>query len=294
MIDPLLQRFEQPGIHLFERENLTMLELSNTHGTAVVSTLGATVISYVPTGEDEVIWVSDTARYDGSKPIRGGIPVCWPWFGPHPSDPTLPTHGFARRATWELVDAEGGEHLSCAVLRLQSDATTASQWPWPFRLELELTLGQTLAIDLRATNLSEETWTVSEALHSYFRVANARSLPVAGLDGLHYWDKQRDGLRGTQDTPLEIEPPFDRVYFGHENAAVIHDQGRDIRIGKSGSRSTVVWNPGPEGAAALGDMPDDAWPQMLCVETANARDDAYSLGPGQTHTLTANIAVSAS
>lgn len=293
MIDDRLKRFEQPGIRLFERENLTMLELSNAHGKTVISTLGATVVSYVPNGGDEVIWVSDTAHYDGSKPIRGGVPVCWPWFGPHPSDTSLPDHGFARRSIWELVDVEGGEHLSRAVFRLESCSTTLTQWPWPFRLELEITLGQTLAIDLRATNLSDDTWTVSEALHSYFRVTDARGLPVDGLEGRRYWDKQQGGVRGIQDAPLEIEPPFDRVYFAHEAPAVIRDRGRDIRIGKSGSRSTVVWNPGPEGAAALNDMPDDAWPRMLCVETANARDEAYSLAPGQSHTLSANIAVSA-
>lgn len=289
MIDQLEQRFKQSGVRFFRRGQLVMVEIANACGRTVVSTRGATVLSYVPSNGREVLWVSETARYDGSKAVRGGIPVCWPWFGPHPDHPDLPAHGFARHATWDLVECESGDKLSRAVFRLESSAETRRVWPWAFRLELVVTLADTLTIELHAHNLSEESWTVSEALHSYFRVDDARGLSVDGLDGLAYWDKQQGGVRGTQERPLKVDPPVDRVFFGHVGDAVLHDRERDIRVGKRNSATTVVWNPGPQGVRTFDDIPDDAWRKMLCVETANAIDNRYRLAPGDTHTLSATI-----
>ncbi|HER20376.1 MAG TPA: D-hexose-6-phosphate mutarotase, partial [Chromatiales bacterium] len=184
MIDQLRQRFEQPGVRLFRRDRLDMVELSNAAGSTVITTLGATVLSYIPAGGDETIWVSDTACYDGSRPVRGGIPVCWPWFGAHPDDASLPAHGFARHAYWDLVAVESGDRSSLARFRLESDRETLRHWPHPFRLELVVTLGDALRLELQAHNPGTETWTISEALHSYFRVTDARRLTVSGLEGL--------------------------------------------------------------------------------------------------------------
>ncbi|KTG15900.1 MULTISPECIES: D-hexose-6-phosphate mutarotase [unclassified Guyparkeria] len=292
MIDQLQRRFRQPGVRLFERDRLVMLELSNAYGSTVITTLGATVLSYIPAGGKEVIWVSESARFDGSKPVRGGIPVCWPWFGPHPDDSALPAHGFARSEDWELIAVSGGTQESRATFRLEPNERTQSMWPGTFRLQLDITLGRQLQVQLQATNLGATPWRVSEALHSYFRVDEARGIGVGDLDGLGYWDKQQGGVRGIQEQPLRVDPPIDRVFFGHRGEAVIHDRDRDIRVGKDGSETTVVWNPGPEGARGFDDIPDDAWSQMLCVETANALDNRYTLAPGQTHVMTTSISSS--
>ena len=289
MIDRLQRRFDQPGVRFFARDRLVMLELANSHGRTVITTQGATVLSYIPAGGHEVLWVSDTARYDGSKAVRGGIPVCWPWFGPHPDDPALPAHGFARSETWELVAVTGGLQESRATFRLEPNQRTASMWPEAFRLELTVILGCQLQIELQASNLGSTPWRISEALHSYFRVDDARGLTVDGLAGHGYWDKQQGGVRGTQEQPLSVEPPIDRVFFDHQAPAVIHDRDRQIRIDKQGSRTTVVWNPGPDGVRGFDDIPDSAWPGMLCVETGNALDDRYTLSPGETHKMTAAI-----
>lgn len=289
MIDQLQQRFNQPGVRFYHRDRLVMVEMKNAHGSTVITTQGATVLSYVPAGGREVLWVSDTARYDGRKAVRGGIPICWPWFGPHPDDPALPAHGFARQETWEVTDVTGDADETRATFRLEANERTQSMWPWPFRLDLTVTLGRRLQVDLQTTNLSPEPWQISEALHSYFRVDEARGIEVDGLEGLDYWDKQQGGVRGTQDQPLTVEPPIDRVFFGHGGKALIHDRARDIQVDKRGSATTVVWNPGPDGVKSFDDIPDEAWSGMLCVETANALDNAYRLAPGQRHTLSATI-----
>lgn len=289
MIDQLQQRFNQPGVRFFLRDRLVMLEMRNQHGSTVVTTQGATVLSYVPTDGREVIWVSDSARYDGSKAVRGGIPVCWPWFGPHPDDPALPAHGFARQAIWRPVAVTTEAGVTCATFRLEPDERTRSIWPQAFRLELTVRLGECLEVELRSTNPGPESIEISEALHSYFRVECAHGIAVEGLDGLAYWDKQQGGVRGVQDRPLRVEPPIDRVFFRHTEPALIHDRERDIHVEKRGSATTVVWNPGPEGVRSFDDIPDPAWTEMLCVETANALDDQYTLAPGETHVLGTRI-----
>ncbi len=287
MLEDLRHRFTLPGVSFYQRDRLVMMQLENRHGSVTITPLGATVLSYRPHNEDELIWISETARFDGSRPVRGGIPVCWPWFGPHPTDPGLKAHGFARHAEWSILSVAVDADATRALLELVPDEDIAAIWPWDFSLRLEVTLGETLRLDLTGENRSREAWTVSEALHSYFRVWNAGDLRIRGLEGLRYWDKQAGGIRGIQEGALHLSPPFDRVYFDHEGQAVIDDGSRRIRIDKRGSASTVTWNPGPEGVRAFDDMPDDAWREMVCVETANAIDNAYTLQPGQSHTLTA-------
>ena len=291
MIEDLKHRFDLPGVTFYQRDQITLMRLENRHGSVTITPLGATVLGYRPRGEDEVLWVSDTARFDGNRPVRGGIPVCWPWFGPHPTDPAQKAHGFARHALWHVESVTADADTSRAVLQLEPDERIRGIWPWAFSLRLTVTLGETLRLDLTGENRSQESWTVSEALHSYFSVWNGGDLHIRGLEDLHYWDKQAGGTRGVQNGPLHLSPPFDRVYFDHDGSTVIDDGSRRIRIDKRGSASTVVWNPGPEGARAFEDMPDGAWREMVCVETANAIDNAYTLHPGESHTLTTILSV---
>lgn len=289
ILQTLRNRFPLPGVHFHQRDRLVVMELTNAHGSVSITPMGATVLGYTPEGDEELIWVSETGRFDGSRPVRGGIPVCWPWFGAHPSEPAQKAHGFARHLPWEIESVTVERDVTRAILRLQANGTTLRIWPHDFVLRLAVTLGVTLRLDLTAENRSAETWQLSEALHSYFRVQDARNILVDGLDGLNYWDKQQGGIRGTQTGALRVHPPIDRVYFDHMGEAVIDDLRRRIHIRKTGSRTTVVWNPGPEGARGMDDIPDDAWAEMLCVETANAIDNRYPLHPGECHTLSATI-----
>lgn len=268
---------------------LETVELVSRHGRATIACLGATVIDFRDSDDNEVLWLSPTSRLDGSRPVRGGIPVCWPWFGTHPSDSSLGAHGFVRHLTWQVERLSHDDNQAVAVLAIHDDQATRRVWPYAFRLTLTVVLDDRLHLKLTAENRSEHDWELSEALHSYFRVAEARGIRVDGLDGLTYWDKQQGGVRGTQTEALQVYPPIDRVYFDHLGEAVIHEPHRRIHIGKTGSRTTVVWNPGPDGVRGFDDIPDDAWRGMLCVETANAINNRYLLRPGESHTLSATI-----
>ena len=289
MIETLRNRFPVPGVRFHRRGRIVVMELTNSHGSVSITPMGATVLSYLPEGKNEVMWVSETAHFDGERPVRGGIPVCWPWFGAHPSDPAQKAHGFVRRLPWEIESVTVEGDITRAVLRLEADETTHRIWPHEFVLRLALTLGDTLRLDLTAENRDDETWELSEALHSYFRVRDARDVNVHGLEGLTYWDKQQGGRRGIQTSPLRICPPVDRVFFGHLGRSVIDDGSRRITIDKAGSASTVVWNPGPDGVLDFDDIPANDWHELLCVETANAIDDRYVLRPNERHTLSTTI-----
>jgi len=293
VIDELAERFPHPDVRFSRRDRLVLVEVANEHGTATLTPFGATLLSYIPRGGAEVIWVSDSARFDGHKPIRGGMPVCWPWFGPHPTDPGRQAHGIARGAPWAMESVrtvDGGTEIA---LGLAPTETIRASWPHDFALRLVVTLGAQLEMRLEGENRSDTDWAVSEALHAYFRVAEATATAVDGLAGKEYADKLRGGAHSTQDGPLQVAAPMDRVYLDHEGPAVLDDtgNGRRIRVTKGGSASTIVWNPGPAGARDFGDMPDEGYRTMVCVEAGNALDNAYTLPAGARHTLTTRIAV---
>lgn len=301
MNQTLADRFDHPDVRFFKRDRLDMIELSNRHGTAVVTTHGATVLSYCPKGGEEVIWVSDTAVYDGSKPVRGGIPVCWPWFGPYdpstlgpdPSDAHKKGHGIARYETWDVESVRSVEDATEVTLVLLPGDSTRKAWPHEFALRLTVTLGETLRLALVGENRSDRTWLVSEALHTYFRVARATGMSIDGLDHTTYYDKLNQATRATQSGALTLTTPIESVYVGHVGDVVLHDGARDIVMRQDNGHSVVVWNPGAEGAKGFADMPEEQFEHMVCVEAGNALDDAYQLEPGASHTLYCAISVSA-
>lgn len=297
MTQGLAERFSHRDVRFCRKERLDMIELSNRHGTAVVTTHGGTVLSYIPVGGDEVLWVSEAAIYDGSKPVRGGIPVCWPWFGSYdatflgedPTDANKKGHGIARHEVWDVESVRTAGEATELTLRLEPSESTRRAWPHDFSLRLVVTLGETLQLDLVGENRSDRAWQVSEALHTYFQVAQVDDVVIDGLEQTDYLDKLGDWARGRQSGPLRPTPPIDSVYVGHDGEVVLNDAGRRIRITKENAASVVVWNPGAEGARGFADMPDAACTRMLCVETGNALDDAYRLEPGASHTLRCRI-----
>lgn len=275
---------------------LTVAELRNPFATAQIALHGGHVLSYQPAGQAPVLWVSSQSRYEPGTAIRGGIPVCWPWFADHPSDATKPAHGFARTATWEvdqaLTNAWGAGQLR---LRLEPNAATRALWPFSFRLELVVTVGAALEVELVANNTGEEPLRCTAALHSYFAVRDAAQVRVRGLEGRRYIDKVDGGRTKVQDGAVTISGEVDRVYLDSDGPCAIEDPvaGQRIEIAKSGSRSTVVWNPGPEKAQRMRDFGDQEYRETVCVETANAGDDVVTVAPGGEHRLRAAINVTA-
>jgi D-hexose-6-phosphate mutarotase len=259
------------------------------HGTAeaLVALHGAQVLNWV-IGGSGLLWLSPVARIRAGKGLRGGIPICWPWFGDHADDPSKPAHGFVRQRDWRVVGTRATPEA--VSITLVTAATNADHTLWPHRAELSLTvtLGAMLALQLETRNAGSAPFSLTQALHAYFRVSDITSASVTGLEGRSYLDKLEGFARKTQTGPITIAEEVDRVYNGDTSRITLNDSGsgRRIDIESTGSQSTVVWNPWTAKTARLGDMGSpDAFRQMLCIETANAGDNVITLAPGATHTL---------
>lgn len=259
---------------------------------AALTLHGGHVLSYGRDGAPPVLWLSREAVFAPGKAIRGGVPVCWPWFGPHPDDPGKPAHGFVRTRPWAaLASGRAGEAVWLR-LGIGDDAETLALWPHPFALELTVTLGDSLDLALTMRNTGAAPLTCGGALHSYFGVGAVTQARIIGLEGASYLD-QLTGREERQAGPVTVGAEVDRVYRDPGPACAIEDPalGRRITVTKAGSGTTVVWNPWVEKSRRLADFADDEYPGMLCVETALARDDRVTLAPGAAHTLRATIAV---
>ncbi len=263
--------------------------LKSPHSEIRVALAGAHVMHFQPHGEAPVLWMSRQSYFEEGKPIRGGIPVCWPWFGPHPSDPSRPQHGFARLMTWSVLEtAERPDKTLLLRLGLDSNEATLRIWPHAFHLDMRILAGRELIASLSTDNTGPDEIRLTMALHSYFHVGDVRQIAITGLENNAYSDKE-DGAEKQQDGPIQIHSETDRVYSRTTSDCVIHTPGlnRRIRISKEGSRSTVVWNPWIDKAARMPDFGDDEYTGMVCVETANTAGDKITLPAGKRHTITA-------
>lgn len=267
--------------------------IRNNACTATIARKGAQVLSWYPRGHAEVLWLSPVRSQHPDEPLRGGVPICWPWFGPHSRDPSKPQHGFVRARRWTVAASCRTTHATELVLETATTPADASLWPHHAEARLRLVAGATLRLELTTRNTGSEAFELTQALHSYFRVSDIAQVEVCGFEGLDYLDKLDGYARRQQAGPIVINGEIDRIYLGHTGPAVIRDAalGRGIVVTKSGSASSVVWNPWEERAKDFGDIPETEYRRMVCVETANAGDDIVRIEPGQEHTLTAELQV---
>lgn len=273
---------------------LPAVGVSNRHARATIFLHGAHVASWRPVGEAEVLWTSVRSWFAAGKPIRGGVPICFPWFGAHPTDAAQPAHGIARLRPWTLGEAEDlADGRTRVVFRLASDPQTEAVWPHAFELKYTVVVGAELELTLEVKNSGQEAFTFEEALHTYFDVADVRRAKLTGLEGARYLDKVDGGAERTQAGPLLFTAETDRVFAGAEGPCTIEDPvlGRKIVVAKAGSKTTVVWNPWVAKAARMPDYGDEEWPGMVCVEAANAGTERVTLGAGQARELRQVIGV---
>lgn len=276
---------------------LPLITLQTETSQAEIYLHGAHLTHFQPvTQREPVLWLSRKSRWEDGKPIRGGVPICWPWFGPHTSAPDLPSHGLARTRAWDLESLHTlDDGRLRATLLLKSDEQTRQLWPYSFELRHEVTIGETLEMTLRTRNPGKSQLSLCEALHSYFRVGDVQTVRVEGLENTHYIDKvdAAAGLKDQGDEPITFEGEVDRPYLDTPSTVTLVDPelGRRILVRKRNSRSTVVWNPHVNKATRMEDFADDEWPMMVCIETANVHDNAVTVDPGQTHEMTAEISV---
>ena len=257
---------------------------------------GGHLIHWQPRGAAPVLFLSTRAAYAPGKAIRGGVPIIFPWFGPNATDRRAPVHGFARARPWRLVTSESDRGSVVLELALEDDAATRALWPPAFRLRYRVTVGEALTMTLEVVNTSPATFTFEAALHTYLAVGDIRAVAMNGLEGAMYIDKVDAMTRKRQGAePLRITGETDRVFLGTCAPCVVDDRalGRRLTVHKTGSATTVVWNPWVDKAAGIADLEPDDWRRMVCVETANAADDAITLAPGGRHLMTATIRVDA-
>ena len=270
-------------------------EINNARAHATVSTYAGQLLSYRPKDQQEdLLFVSDKAYYEDGKAIRGGIPICWPWFGPDPEKRGRPAHGFVRNQQWQVSGSESlADGSTKIILSITDNQATRTLWPHPFRLDIEITVGDTLKVELLTYNTGNDSITISQALHTYFRVGEIGKVSVLGLDGINYLDKTSDFDQKTQIGPIAISGEVDRIYTDVSGDLTIDDTSlkRQIAIASSGCSTTVVWNPWVEIAASMADLDGDDFLRMLCVETANVGPETVTIAAGGSYRLTAEYSI---
>jgi glucose-6-phosphate 1-epimerase len=278
------------------RGGLRRLSVDTGICTAELYLHGAHLCRWQPRSQPHpVLWMSEASRFEAGAPIRGGVPICFPWFGPRAGDASAPVHGVARISAWNMdgatLEADGSVNVR---LSLDCGALASPHVPHDLRLAYELRLGRDLSMALTVRNPSDTPAAFEEALHTYLAVGDVRQASVAGLEGAAYLDKVDGAKRKRQAEPLiTIDGETDRLYLETGAAITLTDPGlgRRIRVEKTGSRSSVVWNPWVAKSRAMADFGDDEWPGMICIETANAADNAITLPPHASHSMTAGVSV---
>ncbi|MDZ4289354.1 MAG: D-hexose-6-phosphate mutarotase [Prosthecobacter sp.] len=261
--------------------------------TARVALHGAHLMEWTPAGHAPVLFMSPQAVLEAGKPVRGGIPICWPWFGGHPNDATKPMHGIARIRFWHLTEATASAAGVTLTFSLTSDAQTLAAWPHAFAARVEMRIGQALEVRLSTQNLGQAPFSITEALHTYLSVGDIDQVTVRGLAGLAYLDTVGPLTMRQQEGDIVIDREVDRQYVS-TGPVVVADAAlkRKVRIENEGSNTVVVWNPWIEKSTRLADLPNHDYPRFLCIEAANTGDTAPTVQPGAMHAILTRLRVS--
>lgn len=266
----------------------------------LIAEQGAQILSYQRTDEPPIIWLSEQAAFQTGQSVRGGVPLCWPWFGDLARNPTpiqaaylqpnqAPAHGLARTLPWQLDDLLTEAHQ----IRLNFSLSTKElpHWPHAVQPKLSISLGDRLSISLENHNLGDRPVCLSQALHTYFAVSDVRNIRIQGLEGCRYLETLEGWEERQQQAELSIEGETDRIYLNTPPLMRIQDPiwGRQICLKAEGSASAIVWNPWIDKAKRLSQFADDAWQRMLCIETANVLDDSLTLAPDGRSRLTLQL-----
>lgn len=285
----LSAQFDVPGVSFaVGNGGLTKAVVETSVATGELYLQGAHVTAWQPSGSQPVLWLSGSSNFATGKPIRGGVPLCFPWFGPHASDPSAPAHGTARIVEWELVHAQetadGGVEVTLQT-RIEPFAVS-------FRVAFGRALTMTLTTALPVTTTQAQRF--EDAMHTYLAVSDVRKVSISGLESVPYIDKTDNAAQKLPTgKPIRFAAETDRVYLQTESACVLSDEvaSRRLIVSKAGSQSTVVWNPWVSKSARMPDFGDHEWPGMVCIETANVGTDGIELMPGQSHATTAIVEV---
>jgi glucose-6-phosphate 1-epimerase len=283
-------------IHRSAWQGLDTLLIDTPLARCEIALFGAQVLSFTPRADGrDLLWCSQSRLAPG-RPVRGGVPLCWPWFARQDRPEQAVQHGFVRKIPWEVCEhreaPDGKVHIALAPQSSETPLPDSAQWPLACHPRFEVIVGNTLEMSLHTINDSPQPLSLTQALHTYFRVGDVRRVSVEGLQGLRYLDKLHDFAEFEQTEPWRFDTACDRIYLRSGSRHRIQDPilGRTIVIDSGHSASTVVWNPGAEGIASLGDVPLNDWYQYLCIEAGNCAPlDRVVLAPGGKTVLTQRI-----
>ena len=273
--------------------NMQAVRITTGSCNATMHLHGAHITSWRPAGSEEIIFVSSKARYVDGQAIRGGIPICFPWFRGKSDDPKAPAHGFVRTKSWNLESIKSQGEDVAVTMSTGSDDATKKWWPHEFRASLRVTFGRTLKLEFTVENAGTSEARYEEALHTYYLVGDIASARVQGLDGASYLDNTDSNREKKQVGEVGISKATDSAYVNNESELEVIDPvlRRRIHIRKENSQTTVIWNPWKEAAEKMSDMGADEWKKMLCVEGANILSNAIKLNAGENHTTTVTMSV---
>ena len=278
--------------------DLVCWRIQHAGAELLVSEQGAQILRYQPAKGEPLIWLSDAAAYERGKSVRGGVPVCWPWFGDLQRNPEAiraaytrpeqaPAHGLVRDRDWQLIGLNTEEDGVTLSFAFDSAAQPIAEWPHAAELQLDIHLGERLKLSLTTRNLGDGELPISQALHSYFAVSDIRKVQIEGLDACRYVDTLQDWKKVRQKGAVTFSGETDRIYLDTPQQLSIVDPAwkRRIVMRSAGSASAVVWNPWIAKAKRLSQFADDAWQGMLCIEHANVLEDSLILAPGAEYRL---------
>lgn len=291
----LNEHFSLPGVLAFHAtaSGLIYAGITAPHASATVYLQGAHLAAWQPKGQQPEIFVSRKSEFAPGKPIRGGVPIAFPWFAARHDGKTGPSHGFARIQDWTLAFAAlAGDDLHLTFTLGPTEMSRSLGYD-NFRLAYQLIIGRSLSMQLTVANDAAEPLVFEEALHTYYAVSDIHEVSVNGLEGVTYLDKNDNLQAKQQHGAITITEPTDRVYLNTSSTCILHDIAgkRRVTVAKTGSNTTVVWNPWESGASKLHDLDPTEWHEFLAVETVNAAANAITLAPGARHVMQANISV---
>jgi len=296
MIDALNRQHGLNEVLHFDegRGGLPRMRIDHAVGQAEVYLQGAHLTHWQPANEQPVLFMSERSFFEAGKPIRGGVPVIFPWFGPHKEHDDAPLHGVARVREWHVLHTAQQEDEVAVTLALDVQAGEHAIWPHACQLQLTLVFASALSMTLQVLNRDAQAIHFEQGLHTYFAVGDVTRVQVGGLENSEYVDKVAQMQRSRSGGgPMRIAAETDRVHPHTASTCTIDDPslGRRLVIEKMGSQSTVLWNPWIDKAAKMPDFGDEEWKRMLCIETLNVMENAVTLPPGATHALTARVTV---
>ena len=294
-LNQLNEHFAIPGVLVFRAttSGLSYAAITTPQATATVYIQGAHLAAWQPAGQKPVIFLSRKSDFMPGKPIRGGVPIAFPWFAARHDGKTGPSHGFARIQDWTLAFAAmAGDDLHLTFTLAPSEISRSLGFD-NFHLAYQLSIGRALTMQLTVANEAPTPLVFEEALHTYYAVTDIHEINITGLDGVTYLDKVDDFKPKVQQGPVTITQQTDRVYLNTTTACIIHDTAakRRIQVEKTGSNTTVVWNPWEDGARRIADLDPTEWHEYVAVETVNAAANTITLAPKATHVMHAHITV---